>query len=122
VDADIAIRLGLDSGPVRFFADTGKIVSEVINYAAHLVKRMSCPGCVSISSRVAQELPQRICGIFEPAGVFEDVECFASYRRMDDLLSRDACDSPSVTDRKGSRRRSNAGGSKQIAGAVADLA
>lgn len=109
VDADIAIRLGLDTGPIRFFADTGKIVSEVINYAAHLEKRMSCPGCISISERVAAKLCDRIASVFEPAGVFEEAECFVSYRRMDDLLDRETCADDQPKANKNGRRRARTG-------------
>jgi class 3 adenylate cyclase len=33
---DISLRIAIDTGTIKFFSDTGKIVSEVINYAAHL--------------------------------------------------------------------------------------
>ncbi len=70
--ADVALRIGLDTGPVRFAAEPGKIVSEVINYAAHLEKQAAPPGTVAVSEAVRDALPPRLAAFFVPVGSFED--------------------------------------------------
>ncbi len=39
IKEDIRIRIGMDMGDIKFFNDTGRIISDVINYAAHLEKK-----------------------------------------------------------------------------------
>ena len=87
---DIALRLGIDSGKIRFNSDTGKIVSDVINYAAHLEKKSTRPGCVSISRAVYAALPRRLGRLFHFEGIFEDGDYFTTVRRLDGLLRDDA--------------------------------
>jgi class 3 adenylate cyclase len=70
--ADIALRIGLDTGRVRFAAEPGKIVSDVINYAAHLEKQAAPPGAVAVSQAVHDALPPRLAACFSTAGRFED--------------------------------------------------
>lgn len=47
--ADISLRLGIDTGKVKFSIETGTIVSDVINSAAHIEKKATRPGMVCIS-------------------------------------------------------------------------
>jgi len=84
--SDLSLRLGIDSGKVRFNADTGKIVSEVINYAAHLEKKSTTPGCISISHAVYSTLPRRVAGLFHFGGIFEEQDFYTTLRRLDGLL------------------------------------
>jgi len=49
---EINIRLGLDSGMVKFYNDTGSIVSDVINYASKLEKNGTCINGLSASENV----------------------------------------------------------------------
>jgi class 3 adenylate cyclase len=70
--ADIALRIGLDTGPVRFAAEPGKIVSDVINYAAHLEKHAATAGTVAVSEAVRDRLPPRLAAYFSFAGRFEE--------------------------------------------------
>ncbi len=84
--ADISLRLGIDSGKVKFNVDTGKIVSDIINYAAHLEKKSTQPGCVSFSRTVYDALPPRLGSLFHIGGIFEDKDFFTTQRRLDGLL------------------------------------
>lgn len=86
---DISLRLGIDTGKVRFMADTGKILSDVINYAAHLEKKATPPGCISISRAVYNMLPRRLAQLFHYGGIFEDRDHFTTLRRLDGLLLDD---------------------------------
>ena len=90
--ADIALRIGVDAGPVKFAAETGKIVSQVINHAAHLEKKSTRPGMVSISRSVYDALPERMASLFRFGGLFEDKDWFSTVRRLDTLLCDDAAE------------------------------
>jgi class 3 adenylate cyclase len=87
--ADISLRLGIDTGKVKFSIETGTIVSDVINSAAHLEKKSTRPGMVSISRSVYDALPQRIASIFRFGGIFEEKDFFSTNRRLDGLLCED---------------------------------
>jgi class 3 adenylate cyclase len=68
---NLCLRIGMDSGPVKFFEETGKIVSEVINYAAHLEKKGTTPGALSVSDQVSAKLPQSLKAVFKAKREFE---------------------------------------------------
>jgi class 3 adenylate cyclase len=68
---DICLRIGMDSGPVKFVDDTGRIVSEVINYAAHLEKTGTSPGALSVSDEVYDRLPKTLQSVFTVEREFE---------------------------------------------------
>jgi class 3 adenylate cyclase len=95
--ADIALRLGIDSGRVKFCIETGTIVSDVINFAAHLEKKATTPGMVSISRSVYDALPARMASIFRFGGLFEDKDFFTTIRRLDSLLCADSADAAGAT-------------------------
>jgi class 3 adenylate cyclase len=57
IDDQLYLRFGIDTGPVKFFNDTGRIVSDVINYAAHLEKIGTEPNGLSITDILFQNLP-----------------------------------------------------------------
>lgn len=77
------LRLGLHSGKLRFMSDTGSIVSDVINYAAHLEKKAAEEGKLAISSTIKEAVDPRIMTIFEPKGVFEDLDYYQTVNRLD---------------------------------------
>ena len=77
----VALRLGID---------TGKIISDVINYAAHLEKKSTRPGSVSVSRVVYDALPSRLGSLFRYGGIFEDRDFFTNVRRLEALLSDDS--------------------------------
>jgi hypothetical protein len=58
---EICLRIGLDFGPVKFAADTGRIVSDVINYAAHLEKKGTKPRSLRNASRPAISTTWLMC-------------------------------------------------------------
>ena len=68
---EICLRIGMDFGPVKFFEDTGRIVSDVINYAAHLEKKATNPGSVSISGDIYVKLPPTMKAVFAEKQEFE---------------------------------------------------
>ena len=83
---DIALRIGLDTGCIKFYAATGKIVSETINYAAHLEKKSTEPGKISISADVAAALNSKCASIFTGGGRFENRVFYTTDFRRDGLL------------------------------------
>ncbi len=87
--SDIALRIGIDSGRMKFAIETGTIVSDVINYAAHLEKLSTRPGTVSVSRAVVDALPARMASIFRFGGIFEEKDYFRTIRRLDSLLCED---------------------------------
>ncbi|MCF6334554.1 MAG: hypothetical protein L3J12_02295, partial [Spirochaetales bacterium] len=75
---NIFLRLALDSGRIKFSLDTGHIVSDIINYAAHLEKSGTLPGEISISGNVKKDLPPKIAKIFSDIGVFENTTYYST--------------------------------------------
>jgi class 3 adenylate cyclase len=68
---EIHLRMGLDLGPVKFSMDTGRIVSDVINYAAHLEKKGTKPRAMSVSETVHARLPTPMQCMFPKQMKFE---------------------------------------------------
>ena len=82
----VELRLGVDTGTVTFLSDTGRIISDVINYAAHLEKNATQAGYVSLSQRVCFQCSPRILSIFEDAGDFEGRPYRTTVQRLDALF------------------------------------
>lgn len=72
IDESISLRIGLDTGNLKFSQNTGQIVSETINYAAHLEKSFTSPGNVSISKELWLKIPNNLKSIFDCEGEFEE--------------------------------------------------
>jgi len=68
---EIHLRIALDYGPVKFFNDTGRIVSDVINYAAHLEKKGTKPRALSVSDTVHARLSPSMQKMFPVRQEFE---------------------------------------------------
>lgn len=68
---EICLRLGMDYGMVKFFNDTGRIVSDVINYAAHLEKKATKPRAMSVSEAVHARLSPSMQQVFPFLQEFE---------------------------------------------------
>jgi class 3 adenylate cyclase len=83
IDDEVAIRIGMHSGKVSFMSDTGKMISDVINMAAHLEKKGTEPGFVSITESIWKPLPQKLQELFDPVGDFEGQLKFSSPQRLD---------------------------------------
>lgn len=74
----IELRIGIDTGKVPFSFNTGQIISEVINCAAHLEKGVCQAGHIAVSSRVFSDMGKGYSNFFKPAGLFEGDESFLS--------------------------------------------
>ncbi len=74
----IKLRIGLDSGKVPFSFSTGQIVSEIINYAAHLEKGVCIPGSIAISANVYNGMGKGYSGFFESHSEFEGTDAYLS--------------------------------------------
>lgn len=71
VPEEICLRIAMDFGPVKFMEDTGRIVSDVMNYAAHLEKKGTQPGALSISADMYNRLPSAMKAMFTEKQEFE---------------------------------------------------
>ncbi|RKX78539.1 MAG: adenylate/guanylate cyclase domain-containing protein [Spirochaetes bacterium] len=83
ISESVAIRIGLHSGKVAFMSDTGKMISDVINLAAHLEKKGTQPGFVSITESIWKALPSKLQDLFDPVGDFEGKLKMSSPNRLD---------------------------------------
>ncbi|MCD6343662.1 MAG: adenylate/guanylate cyclase domain-containing protein [Spirochaetaceae bacterium] len=83
ISESVAIRIGLHSGKVAFMSDTGKMISDVINLAAHLEKKGTQPGFVSITESIWKALPSKLQDLFDPVGDFEGTLKMSSPNRLD---------------------------------------
>lgn len=86
IEEPIALRFGLDTGKITFQANTGNIISEVINYACHLEKRISEPGKVAVSENIFKKLNGKATGCFKRHSTFEGTGCYLSVKKMDELI------------------------------------
>jgi hypothetical protein len=87
IEEAIEVRVGMDTGKVKFLSDTGQIVSDTVNYAAHLEKRAALPGTVAISGDLLAALVPRIRKVFRNGGTFEGRAYAVTYKRLDDLFA-----------------------------------
>lgn len=71
VSDPIRLRIGMDCGKLKFSPDTGQIVSETINYAAHMEKSFTEPGGISASAELMAAVPGSLRALFTSAGEFE---------------------------------------------------
>ena len=77
----VQLRIGVDTGRIKYMNDPGKIVSETINYAAHLEKYFTKPGCVSISDTVRNSLPKEMLSLYLTQDEFEERTAYQVYCR-----------------------------------------
>src|SRR6056297_147473 len=78
IDEPISLRIGLDTGKLKFTQNTGQIVSETINYAAPLEKTFTSPGKVSISKELYLRISKNLQSIFDCEGEFEGRTAFCT--------------------------------------------
>jgi class 3 adenylate cyclase len=74
----IHLRMGIHTGKLTYHNDTGQIVSEVINLAAHLEKQKTEPGGITITKDVYKGINPKIQSIFNSIGDFESIPCYQS--------------------------------------------
>ncbi len=85
LDEAIGLRIGIDCGPVTFHHDTGSIISDTINFAAHIEKKSTPAGHVGISEAMLTRLPDRIADVFTTEDDLEKRSVFITANRMDEL-------------------------------------
>ena len=78
IKESIELRLALDTGKIKFSIDTGHIVSDIINYAAHLEKLGTLPGEIAISENIKKELPPKIVKVFSYKNKFENMNSYST--------------------------------------------
>lgn len=83
INEDISIRIGMNSGKIGFMMDTGKIISDVINLAAHLEKKVTGPGQISISAALWENIVPRIQEYFMALDDFEGQLQYRNENRLD---------------------------------------
>jgi class 3 adenylate cyclase len=71
VREELCLRIAVDHGSIKFSEDTGRIVSETINYAAHLEKKGTQPMGLSVSDTVYEALPPSLRRVFKREQEFE---------------------------------------------------
>ncbi len=87
IDDEIQFRIGIDSGLVRYSSDTGAIVSDVINFAAHLEKQATKPGGIAVSQSVLDEVSPRLAGPFKNYFDFEERSARSIDIRLDAVFA-----------------------------------
>ncbi|MDH5656151.1 MAG: hypothetical protein OEZ34_09600 [Spirochaetia bacterium] len=79
----IHLRIASHQGPTMYKENKGAILSEAINYVAHLEKKGTAADAVAISKEVYDELNERYKKIFKYKGVFEEKDTYEISFRMD---------------------------------------
>jgi len=70
----IVLRIAAHDGLTHYKENKGTILSEAINYVAHLEKKGTPPGHMAISQSIYNVLGNRMKGVFEPKGPFENID------------------------------------------------
>lgn len=71
ISEDISLRIGMDTGMIKFSDDTGMIVSGVINYASRVEKNATCTNGLSLSEDLYNNLPSEMKNVFTEGDRFE---------------------------------------------------
>jgi class 3 adenylate cyclase len=71
IEEKIAIRIGMDGGKIKYFSNTGRIISDAINYASHLQQEHTMPGGLSVSQEVYKRLSPPLQCLFKHKKEFE---------------------------------------------------
>ena len=72
----IHLRIAAHQGPTTYKENKGSILSEAINYVAHLEKKGTAPDAVAISREIYDELNDRYRKIFKYKGIFEEKDTY----------------------------------------------
>ena len=86
----IVLRIALDRGSIKFFKDTGRIVSETINYAAHLEKLHTPPWGIAISDTIYKDITPKMRSIFGDKEKFEGRNAYSKIIDHNGLLPNSA--------------------------------
>ena len=74
----VAIRIAVHEGSAAYKQDKGAIFSDAINFVAHMEKRATESGGLSISERVHGLIDPRLQRVFEPKGPFENINVYSA--------------------------------------------
>ncbi|MFN3605327.1 MAG: hypothetical protein ACK4UJ_11525 [Leptonema sp. (in: bacteria)] len=77
-DEPIKLRIGIHSGKSIYKENKGMILSDAINFVAHLEKNFTETNHISISKDIYEKLNSRIQSLFYSKGVFEGKECYTA--------------------------------------------
>jgi class 3 adenylate cyclase len=86
----IRLRVAAHMGPVLYKKNKGEMLSEAINYVAHLEKKGTDPGSVAVSKTVYDNLNPRLKKIFQFKGDFEGLDTYTVSLKMRWMDSLDA--------------------------------
>ena len=78
----LSFRAAVHIGPTRFRdrGETGKIVSDSVNFIFHLGQKRAQPGCVYITREVRDLFPEHVAEYFNGDGSYEGRELFVMKR------------------------------------------
>jgi class 3 adenylate cyclase len=71
ISDEISLRIGMDTGMIKFYSDTGRIISDVINYASRIEKIATCPNGFSLSDNIYKELSPAMQKMFPGNLIFD---------------------------------------------------
>jgi class 3 adenylate cyclase len=75
-DEPIRLRIAAHEGLTHYKENKGTILSDAINYVAHLEKGGTTPGSVSVSENIFRHLSDRLKAAFTDKGKFEDINYY----------------------------------------------
>jgi len=85
IEENVRLRIGMDAGPVTFHHDTGSIIADAINFAAHVEKKVTPSGAVGISAEVQRQLPAKLAAVFPNEGMLEGRVVYTAARELDEI-------------------------------------
>jgi class 3 adenylate cyclase len=87
IDDAINLRIGMDMGKIKFFNDTGRIISDTINFAAHLEKKATPVNGLAISDKIFDALEPGLKELFRNEQVFEERKIYSLQYEFSKTLS-----------------------------------
>jgi len=72
----VHLRIAAHQGPTAYKENKGAILSEAINYVAHLEKKGTSLDGVAVSIDIYNELTARLRKVFQSKGIFEEKETY----------------------------------------------
>ncbi len=72
----IKLRIGIHAGLSVYKQQKGNILSDAINFVAHLEKNYTNANHISISNTIYEKLNPRLQKAFQEKGIFEDKQCY----------------------------------------------
>lgn len=72
ISDEISLRIGANLGFIKFQEDTGRIISDVINFASHLEKKATQVNNLTITDEIYNNITSNLKKIFKLSNKFED--------------------------------------------------